>query len=309
MPLKSLHHVIFEVPDLEATRRFAEDFGLEVVTQDNDCLYMRTGSGDSWCYMARLGEKAKFIAMGFMVDGKSDLEAAVTQHGATPIIELDSPGGGLGVTLKGPEDFHVNLITGVQEASHREPAPHLRINAPGAVTRFATPQPVRPLGPAKLFRLGHLGLYVKDYELVSSWFQDVLGLRFSDTLHPGNPAVTIGAFMRIPRGEEWVDHHAVGVFRAGKSDLHHISFEVQDYEAQFRTHRWLQKQGWDLSWGVGRHALGSHVFDTWFDPNRYRFETFSDTDVVNDEHQTGHHDMHESDLDVWSSDPPDRYFN
>jgi hypothetical protein len=84
---------------------------------------------------------------------------------------------------------------------------------------------------------------------------------------------------------------------------------VQDYESQFVAHRWLLSKGWESNWGVGRHPLGCHVFDTWFGPNRYRFETFSDTDLLNQDHETGHYDISKHELDMWSDKPPDSYFD
>jgi catechol 2,3-dioxygenase-like lactoylglutathione lyase family enzyme len=161
-----------------------------------------------------------------------------------------------------------------------------------------------------LYRLGHLGLYVKDYRANAAWFEEVLGLKVSDSMHvPGVPQHTLVAFLRIDRGAEFVDHHAVFLAESEKADLHHISFEAQDYEAQFVAHRWLASRGWESNWGVGRHPLGCHVFDVWFDPDRYRFETFSDTDLLNHDHVTGHYDISKHELDMWVDRAPDSYFD
>lgn len=308
MRLKSIHHVSFTVTDLSKTQRFAEDFGLHTVKSDGQQLYMRTSGGDAWCYKAEQSDQRGFIGIGFAVEGEDDLSEAVEKHGATPVRELDSPGGGLGVTLTNPEGLKIDLVTGVVGQEPAPSAPELRLNQPGNQPRLAAPQTGRPLGAATLFRLGHVGLYVRDYSKSAAWFEDVLGMKRSDSLHPGNPNVTIVGFYRLDRGKEWVDHHALFLGQSDRSDAHHVSFEVQDYEAQFRTHRWLLQQGWELNWGVGRHPLGSHVFDTWFGPDRYRFETFSDTDMVNCDHQAGHYDVHTQDMDMWSSDSPERYF-
>lgn len=29
-------------------------------------------------------------------------------------------------------------------------------------------------------------------------------------------------------------------------------------------HNWLAKKGWTNCWGVGRHVLGSQIFDYWY---------------------------------------------
>lgn len=308
MKLESISHVAFRVTNLAETRRFAEDFGLQTISNDGEHLYMRTVGGEPWCYRAEQGDERGFLGLGFTVSSKEDLERAVREHGASPVRDLDSPGGGIGVTLTSPEGMNVDLVWGVEPGEAGTPHPQLRHNAPGAYARHVQPQSSRPLQPATLFRFGHIGLYVKDFAKSFAWFTKVLGLTVSDTMHTGNPAQTIVGFLRIDRGATWVDHHTVFLAQSNKSDCHHISFEVQDYEAQFRAHRWLEKQGWKPNWGVGRHPLGSHVFDVWFDPDGYRFETFSDTDLVNCDHQPGHHDVHDQEMDAWSSDSPERYF-
>ena len=309
MPVRSLHHVSFGVTDLGNTRRFTEDFGLLPVSDDGKSLYMRTSGGDSWCYRALQSDQPGFLGLGFVVDQEEDLTHAIEKHGATQMRKLDSPGGGVAVTLKSPEGIAIDLVYGISGEAPHEPHPELRLNTPGARTRHAAAQGKRPVGPAHLFRLGHVGLYTKNYQATVAWFEEVLNFTRSDSMHlPHQPDNIIAGFYRIDREGEWVDHHTVFFIQSDRADLHHSSFEVQDYEAQFRTHRWLLERGWEPNWGVGRHPLGSHVFDVWFDPDRYRFETFSDTDLVNRDHQAGHHDVINQEMDVWSSDPPDRYF-
>jgi catechol 2,3-dioxygenase-like lactoylglutathione lyase family enzyme len=309
MPIRSLHHVSFAVTDLAKTRRFAEDFGLLTVAENDGRLFMRTCGGEAWCYRAEQADERACLGLAFLTDSEADLHEAVEKQGASRVRELDSPGGGLAVSLTGPDGLTIDLVHGIAGDTPRDPHPDLCHNTPGARSRYADPQSNRPVGPAHLFRVGHVGLYVRDYGASSAWFENVLGLQRSDSMHlPFQPERTIGGFFRIDRGEEWVDHHSVFLVQSDRTDLHHVSFEVQDYEAQFRAHRWLESRGWEPNWGVGRHPLGSHVFDVWFDPDRYRFETFSDTDLVNRDHQAGHYDVRDQEMDAWSSDPPDRYF-
>ncbi|MFK7841795.1 MAG: VOC family protein [Sphingorhabdus sp.] len=308
MPIRSLHHVSFTAPDIEKTRQFAEDFGLLTVEKSEDHFVMQTGGGDAWCYQAHRGERG-FAGLGFLVENESDLEDAVKNHGASEIRKLETPGGGLGVTLTNPEGLKIDLVWGIEGDTPQEVQPELRLNTPAARTRFGEPQSTRPLGPASLYRLGHLGLFVKDYKTSAEWFEKTLGMKVSDSMHvPHNPDQTVVAFMRIDRGEHWVDHHAIFLAQSDKTDLHHISFEAQDFEAQARAHRWLLSRGWEPNWGIGRHPLGCHIFDVWFDPDRYRFETFTDTDLLNHDHPTGHHDISTHEMDAWSSKPPESYF-
>jgi catechol 2,3-dioxygenase-like lactoylglutathione lyase family enzyme len=304
----SLHHVRFAVTDLARTEAFATDFGLKRVSGDQDTLVMRTSGGDSFCYVAERAEARGFRGLAFTVASKSDLEEAVERHGASPLRKLETPGGGWGVTLIDPEGLQIDLVTGVEEVTATASHKPLSLNIPAQRARLHEAQSFREMEPATLFRLGHIGLYVKDLATMADWYCNVLGLLISDTMHTGNPSEQIVGFFRVDAGDKLVDHHTLFLAQFGKTDCHHISFEVQDFEAQFMAHRWLQSRGWEANWGVGRHPLGSHVFDVWFDPDHYRFETFSDTDVVDASKEAVTHDVHHSQMDMWSSDSPERYF-
>jgi hypothetical protein len=71
----------------------------------------------------------------------------------------------------------------------------------------------------------------------------------------------------------------LAVFAMGRADCHHVSFEVQDSEA--------------------------HV---WRDPSGYRFETYSDTDLCDASQPAELHDVKDAQMDLWSNETPDRYF-
>jgi hypothetical protein len=63
--------------------------------------------------------------------------------------------------------------------------------------------------------------------------------------------------------------------------LHHCSFEVADFDTQLIGHEWLAQRGYKPVWGVGRHILGSQIFDYWKDPSGFKIEHYADGDVVN----------------------------
>ena len=305
----ALHHVRFAVTDLDRTEAFGTDFGLITVSRTPAQLIMRTSGGDAFCYIAEQAAERGFRGLAFTVDSMAALEEAVAVHGASPVTALETPGGGWGVSLTDPEGLRVDLVYGIARQDGDLGHEPITLNHHNRKDRVNAAQSKRVLGPAKLHRLGHLGLYVRDYATISAWYRDVLGLLVSDTMHvPGQPDQKVVGFLRIDAGDELVDHHTVFLGQFGRTDCHHISFETQDFEAQFMAHRWLEKQGWECNWGVGRHPLGSHVFDLWFDPDRYRWETFSDTDVVDAGRSAENHDIHHSEMDMWSSDSPERYF-
>src|SRR5690606_11892018 len=100
------------------------------------------------------------------------------------------------------------------------------------------------------------------------WYRSVLGMLPSDLIVEGDDSnCPAAAFLRLNRGTTWTDHHTIALFQAGKDVVHHASFEVQDFDAQCLGHQWMTEQGWKPFWGVGRHVLGSQIFDYWRDPS------------------------------------------
>lgn len=47
--------------------------------------------------------------------------------------------------------------------------------------------------------------------------------------------------------------------------MHHSSFETHDFDTQVLGHDWLREKGYKNCWGVGRHVLGSQIFDYWYE--------------------------------------------
>ncbi|HEU0045410.1 VOC family protein [Sphingomonas sp.] len=309
MKIAAIHHVRFEVTDFDRTEAFAKDFGLTTVLRDEARLLMKTGGGDAFSYAATLAERPRFVGLALETASADDLDEAVAQHGATPRRRLDTPGGGEEVVLTDPNGFEVALVHGIATVEPAEGVPDLRHNSPALRVRHGDQQHQRGFGPPMLYRLGHTGLFVRSFAESAEWYGRVLGLVGSDIYHvPHDPEHKVVGFFRLDHGDEWVDHHTVALMQREQPDCHHISFEVQDYEAQFMAHRWLKSREHEAVWGVGRHPHGSHIFDVWRDPDGWRFETFSDTDLLNASRDTRIHNLKDVQMDMWSSDPPDRYF-
>ena len=309
MRLKGLHHVKFQVRDLDLQEKFGSDFGLVIAERTDESLVMRTGGGDECAYVAVKGDSDKLIGLAFEVEDRVSLDEAVANLGASPVTQLDLPGGGNSVSLIDPDGNQVLLVHGVTRRSAGEPYPELVINTPFVKQRFGRNQSPRDRGPAKLWRLGHIGLFVKSFAQSTAWYAEKLGLIGSDVYHiPGQPQLKIVGFFRLDQGDEYVDHHVVAFMQDERDGCHHISFETQDFEAQQRTHRYLGSKDYEPIWGVGRHPHGSHVFDVWRSPDGARFETFSDTDLFRAADGTNIHDISKIVMDEWTDDGPERYF-
>lgn len=308
MRLIGLHHIHLRVPDLVASRAFLADFGLVEAGEADGKVFLRGAGPAAYNVVLERGDTAALVALALEVEDREELDTAASIHGATPVAPLAGPGGGVAVTLRDPEGSAVRLVHGV---ARRNPDP-LR---DGLVSNFGDDKPRKgasqntaALGPPQLLRLGHIGMFVRDAKACDAWYRNVLGLLPSDLMYAGAPDNLTAGFYRIDRGDQWVDHHTIALFGLGKSDLHHVSFEVQDCEIQFMAHRWLERHGHDPVWGVGRHPKGSHIFDVWRDPSGYRFETFSDTDLLTAAHEPDVFPIQDAEMDLWSDRHFEAYF-
>lgn len=310
MALTGLHHVHLKARDLPGTLAFTSDFGLVEAGRSSDGkVYLRGAGSAAYHVVLESADASSLAGLAFGVDSREDLERAISQHGGTRWA-LSGPGGGEAVQLTDPEGIPVHLVYGVAERKP-DPLPDPMIFNQGGNNqpRKGAPQMLPELAPPALFRLGHIGLFVRNFAACDAWYREVLGLLPSDQMWVGQPSNMIGGFYRINRGKEFVDHHTVAMFAFGKSDLHHISFEVQNSAVQFRSHRWLERKGHQLVWGVGRHIKGSHVFDVWRCPSGYRFETFSDTDLFDADYPVSVYNVSEgADMDAWSDRDAAAYF-
>lgn len=61
-----------------------------------------------------------------------------------------------------------------------------------------------------------------------------------------------------------VDHHCFFFFQGPECHVHHSSFETVDFDTQLLGHDWLREKGYENCWGVGRHIMGSQIFDYWY---------------------------------------------
>jgi catechol 2,3-dioxygenase-like lactoylglutathione lyase family enzyme len=274
---QSVAAVLFQRPDLDAAERFLVDFGLTIVHRMPDALFARGAGSAPYCYRVNRGSPARFAGSMFSVGSRADLEALAEVEGASPITAADGPGGGSVVRLVDPSGFIVDAIFGQAAAEplpHRAPLPanlglqHLRVNA--------AQRP--PAEPPQVLRLGHVLLEAADYRATTGWYTKHLGLIPSDVqvLPDGSPAVT---FFRLDLGDTPADHHSVGIVQGFAAAYGHSAYEVVDADAVGMGQRVLRERGYRHAWGIGRHILGSQIFDYWNDPWGAKHEHYCDGDV------------------------------
>jgi hypothetical protein len=141
-----------------------------------------------------------------------------------------------------------------------------------------------------------LDFYLKNFNLVPT-----------DFLYVDEPEGTkkdVAVFAHIDRGDDYVDHHTFFMSTNKTSHVHHCSFEVHDYDTQMLGHQWLASKAYEPVWGVGRHILGSQIFDYWWDTSKNMIEHYIDGDVVNRKTPIGYNPAADESLAVWGPEVP-----
>jgi len=263
---------------------------------------MRGTGPDPYCYVVRKAVKPLFVGLGLEVERLADLQALSKLPGASAIEPLTMPGGGQCVRLTDPSGFHVDAIFGrskVPELPHRPPMPLNSIDLRARINGTQRP----PITPPDVIRLGHVALEVADYQATSAWYTQHFGFIPSDVqaLPDGQPAV---AFMRLNRGDQPTDHHTLALAQVFAPGLNHISFELVDPDAVGVGNRLMRDRGWKHAWGMGRHLLGSQIFDYWEDPWGDKHEHYCDGDLFTADQPTGIHPASRAGMAQWGQVMP-----
>lgn len=279
--IKDINHVVYQHADLDRLEHFLGDFGLIASHRTEQRLYLRGTGPLPYVYVAEQADAPAFGAIAFAVESLADLQAAARLPGASPIQALEHPGGGQCVILHDPSGRRIELVHGIQPVAALPQRSALVLNSAAEKRRFGEVQ--RPgKGAAQVMRLGHVAIGVTDMTRMMDWYRNVLGMLPSDLIvEDDSQDCPTAAFLRLDRGDHWTDHHTIALFQADRDVVHHASFEVQDFDAQCLGHAWMNEQGWTPFWGVGRHVLGSQIFDYWRDPSGNLIEHFTDGDLFN----------------------------
>ncbi|KAH7136225.1 Glyoxalase/Bleomycin resistance protein/Dihydroxybiphenyl dioxygenase [Dactylonectria macrodidyma] len=290
--LERISHVYFEHPNLNKFDEFAKDFGFVQAYEDPNQIVYRGYGRDPYCYVARKSSDGmqSFGGGAFVAQTQADFDKAASMKGAVVSDLSPLPGGGRQVKLKSPCGFPFHVVYGQEERTLDESAPSAQVdylgplngsfikNRLGQFQRFHS-------GPAMVHKLGHYGFIVANWLEEVSWYTDNFNFVPSDVQHaPDNAGVDVVAFMHLDLGERFSDHHSMFFSRAppGEHDrMHHSSFEVEDFDTQALGHEWLASKGHKPVWGLGRHILGSQIFDYWRDPSGFTIEHYADGDLVN----------------------------
>lgn len=280
-------YVRMGAPDLDRMESFTRDFGLVTSARDPERLYVRGTDPEPYVHVTERGEPG-LRAVGFEAASAEDLVALSQVEGASAVEKIDAPGGGRRVHLVDPDGFRVEVVHG------RELLAPLPVTGAAPLNRGSQRLRVNALqrlvaGPSPVKRLGHAVLRVSDPKRSRMWYSEHFGFLASDDFHAGDPESPLGTFLRCDRGDVPVDHHTFLCVGPAEPGFDHAAFEVEDIDAVMLGHEQLTQAGYTHHAGIGRHFLGSQVFDYWKDPWGHVMEHFTDGDLLDASIQPGHH--------------------
>lgn len=304
-----ISHMRYQHANTSAATKFLTDFGMHMVKELDGKQWWRGYGDDQYVYYCQKGPEKKFLGGTFLVESYADLEKASHISGASAIEEMaDAPGKGWIVTVQDPNGFPVNLIWGQEPAEKGDVPMKIIPNDETDKPRVRKFHRFTP-GPAAVHKLGHFGYSIKDFDSSLDFYTHNFNLVPTDFLYISpTPTETrnVGVFMHIDRGSIPVDHHTLffAVSQNKAPHVHHASFEVHDFDTQNLGHQWLAKQGYTSVWGVGRHILGSQIFDYWWDTSGNMVEHYADGDLVNEETPVGWSAAADEALAIWGPQLP-----
>jgi len=273
--VEDIAHVRFAAPDLAVMRSFLEDFGLSCF-ENGGRLYGSGSDGRPFVHVTEPGA-AKFLAVGFRAGTVADLEA-LARHEGVPVEDISEPGGGKIVRLTDPDGYCVEIVAGQEKSEARETISDLPRNTVAAKPRLRSTVRLEP-SPAHVRRIGHAVLKVRDFRASEAWYKERFGFLTSDEVEAAKD-VPLGAFMRCDRGDKPADHHTLFLAQLpGALGLLHAAFEVANLDDLMLGHQHLKARKRHAAWGIGRHIMGSQIFDYWKDPFGNELEHWTDGDL------------------------------
>jgi catechol 2,3-dioxygenase-like lactoylglutathione lyase family enzyme len=267
-------------PDLDQAETFLTAFGMVRAARTPTALYMRGTDPEHHIHITELGEP-RFVGLAFKAASAGDLARIAAIPGASPVEAIDEPGGGRRVRLQDPHGYQIEIVHGIAPLAALPARRNVvntgadRMRRKGELTRL-------PAGPSQVKRIGHAVIMTPNLRSSIEWYRRHFGFVCSDEVYVGDESHVIASFNRCDRGAEYVDHHVFLCVQGDHAGLNHISFEVQDIDDVMMGHEHLARTGrYKPVWGIGRHVLGSQVFDYWADPWGRVHEHWTDTDLLN----------------------------
>lgn len=292
-------------PDLDAMEAFLIDFGMVRAHRTDETLYMRGVGPAPYVHVVERGEPG-FIGFAFEAQTREDLERIAASEGFSAVEPLEAPGGGWRTRVTDPHGVAVEVVHGIAPAAPLGDSAPRPLNMGTKFERIGTVQRIKA-GPSRIKRFGHLAMNVRDVKASIAWYRARFGILESDRINLA-PGMPVAIFTRCDRGAEPADHHSIlfasDMGSGGMPGLNHLSWEVCDIDDLLAGAEHLAAKKRAREWGIGRHLLGSQVFDYWRDPWGHIHEHWTDGDQLDASVPVGDHSIDVGAASQWGPNPP-----
>lgn len=276
MDFTGIASITYTAADMAEAKRLFTDWGLTRVSATRTRLVFETSSGnrievrvdDAPGLPPRLEGGSSFREVVFGVATAARRDAIAADLARDREVTRDADG-----TVHSIDDLGIHIGVRVWKPRKAATPPATVWNRPGARARVDREATAYAEG-ARPSKIGHIVFAVTDTRRAEAFYRDRLGFWLSDRYVGG-----AGVFLRWAKRSE---HHNVFFMksRTGKTDLHHVAFEVRDVHEVFGGGMAFARQGWSTEIGPGRHPISSAYFWYFRNPLGGAIEYFCDPDYV-----------------------------
>ncbi len=275
MTFVGIDTVVYAADDMKLARRFFTDWGLKKTAATKTRTVFETAIGSEIVLYppeskhlpppARKGLGYRETIWG--VSSWKHLKEIAAELSSDQELKVDDDGT---IHAIDPSGFGVGFrVWRRKRALKLDPTPY---NSPAGRPRVDKVATFHKRG--RPLRMGHVAFLVPDLKAAEHFYSKRLGFPVSDRYAGGS-----GVFLRHAQES---DHHNLFFIHSkqGKTDFHHVAFEVQDIHEVFGGGLAFDRKGWPTEVGPGRHPISSAYFWYFKNPFGGAVEYFSDPDFV-----------------------------
>jgi len=292
-------------PDVVESCTYFEDFGLTVDRKTSDRAYLYGIKDNRHSVIINKGP-SKYEGFSVLASSRNDLEI-LSKTLNLPVEKNDPIRGGDKVTLRDPDGFMVEVVWGLHPIKSASYAKNAMFNKATKKERINTPA-LLEVKPTPVQKLGHTVNAVTRFHTSLEWYQNTLGLIVSDFQVVKDEPIPMMCFFRFDKGDTPTDHHSIAIVGGVEIKNEHTAFEVEDLDDVATGGEWLKRRGYSHLWGIGRHTLGSQIFDYWRDPEDHVFEHYTDGDLYDASQPTGYHYFTKNAQHQWGPSVPKDFY-
>ncbi len=281
MAITGIDAVVYGVSDMEESRRYFSDWGLNKAKSGKTESILTTANGAEVVLRAKDAknlppaiERASTLReIVWRVAAKKDLRDIGSELSKDREVTTDKTG-----TLHAIDDLGLGIAFRVAKPGKLKPA-EPPMNSPISINRVD--RRATYYDRAQPLTIGHCVFMVPDIGKMERFYTERLGFRVSD-YYTGR-----GVFLRCaPRGA----HHNLFFLESAddQATLNHVAFGVRDIHEMFAGGAHHQGKGWKTQIGPGRHHISSCYFWYFDCPAGGATEYFCDEDFLTEKWTPGH---------------------